>query len=95
MKIAKPGEICIRAGGDEFYMLGVGRYTEEDLEERKKMFEENITLEDQNSGKPYPITASIGCVLVEMSDQLQINSVINMADVEMYKSKVERKKQRI
>ncbi len=95
MKIAKTGEICIRAGGDEFYMLGVGKYTEKDLEERKKLFEENITLEDKNSGKPYPITASIGCVFVEMNDQLQINSVINMADVEMYKSKVERKKQRI
>lgn len=95
MEAAKQGEICIRAGGDEFYILGVGKYTEEEKEQRRSLFEESIKRADMESGKPYPISASMGCALAEISDDLQIISVINKADVEMYKNKIERKKQRI
>ena len=94
MQIAKPGEVCVRAGGDEFYLLGVGKYTEEELKRRKEMFEECVAKADENSGKPYPVSASMGCAIMEIGEGIQVNNVINMADVEMYKYKIERKKQR-
>ncbi|MBQ8597438.1 MAG: GGDEF domain-containing protein, partial [Lachnospiraceae bacterium] len=95
MKVAEPGEICIRAGGDEFYILGVGKYKEADLKKRRRLFEACVEQADKSSGKPYLIAASLGCAIAEIDGKLQINSIIDMADVEMYKSKVERKKQRM
>ncbi len=85
-------EICIRAGGDEFYVLGVGHYTQKDMEERKKVFYDTIAYADRTSGKPYPISASIGCAIAPIDDSLNIIGVVNEADEDMYKSKVERKK---
>ena len=85
-------EICIRAGGDEFYVLGVGQYTEQDMAERKKSFYDTIAYADRTSGKPYPISASIGCAIAPIGDGLYIIGVVNEAEEEMYKSKVERKK---
>ena len=37
------GEICCRAGGDEFYMIGVGQYTEDDLLNRESLFNSNFS----------------------------------------------------
>lgn len=90
-----PGEICIRAGGDEFYLLGVGKYTGEDLKQRREMFEAYVEQADKSSGKPYPVSASMGCAMIQTHKGIQVNNVLNMADVEMYKNKIERKKQRI
>lgn len=92
IKTCKGKEICIRAGGDEFYILGVGQYTEADIEERKKVFYESIAYADRTSGKPYPISASIGCAMAPIDDGLYIIGVVNEADEDMYKSKIERKK---
>lgn len=92
IKTCKEKEICIRAGGDEFYVVGVGQYTEADIEERKKEFYEKIAYADRTSGKPYPISASIGCAIAPIDDSLNIIGVVNEADEDMYKSKVERKK---
>lgn len=92
IKTCRDKEICIRAGGDEFYVLGVGKYTTEDMEERKKRFYETIVHADKISGKPYPISASIGCAIASIDDSLNIIGVVNKADEEMYKNKVERKR---
>lgn len=92
-QIAKPGEICIRAGGDEFYLLGVGKYEAEEVLLRRTIFEECVERADQNSGKPYPVSASMGCAVLPVREG--VNAVLNMADVEMYRYKVERKKQRV
>lgn len=94
MQIVRPGEICIRGGGDEFYLLGVGKYTQEDLKERKKKFEAHVEQANKESDKPYPISASMGCFMEKVDKDLQVSNVLNMADAEMYKNKVERKKQR-
>ena len=92
IKTCREKEICIRAGGDEFYVVGVGKYTEQDITERKKKFYELIAYADRTSGKPYPISASIGCAMASIDDGLYIIGVVNEADEDMYKSKVERKK---
>ena len=92
IRTCREKEICIRAGGDEFYVLGVGQYTEQDMAERKKAFYDKIAYADKTSGKPYPISASIGCAISPIDDSLYIIGVVNEADEDMYKSKVERKK---
>lgn len=92
IKTSRTEEICIRAGGDEFYVVGVGKYTQEDIVQRKKEFYDSIRMADRTSGKPYPISASIGCAIAPVCDSLYIMSVVNEADEDMYKNKLERKK---
>lgn len=91
---AYPEEICVRAGGDEFYLFGVGKYTEDDMEKHIKDFQEYLCKVNETSGKPYLVGASIGMELAVINEQMKVDSVINAADVKMYASKVERKQQR-
>ena len=93
MKILKSGEICVRAGGDEFYIMGVGKYEEEELAQRVQEFNNYMQTAAKASGKPYPISASIGCAIAPIKDNFHVMSVVNKADENMYKSKMERKKQ--
>ncbi len=92
--ITKENDICVRAGGDEFYIIGAGKYTEEDIRNRINDFYSYLETAQASSEKPYPITASIGCCCKPSSENIQINTIINEADVDMYKNKVSRKKQR-
>ena len=92
MAILKPGEICVRAGGDEFYVLGVGRYEEAEIEQRKKNFYDCIWQADRTSCKPYTISASIGWALSPINKSMHIIDILNTADEDMYKNKIERKK---
>ncbi len=91
---AGPDEICVRAGGDEFYLFGVGQYTEVDIEIHVKEFQEYLTKVNASSKKPYLVGASIGMELAPINEQLKVDSIINAADIKMYASKVERKQQR-
>lgn len=88
-------EICVRAGGDEFYVFGIGKYEDTDIEKRVQDFNARLEEYSNASRKPYRIEASIGIEIVPMDGRPQINNVINAADEKMYKSKAERKKQRI
>lgn len=92
---AEPEEICVRAGGDEFYLFGVGRYTEADIEKHKEGFAAYLNKVNETSGKPYSISASIGMEIAPISAGLNVEEVIHAADVKMYADKVARKKQRL
>ncbi len=92
---AREGEICVRAGGDEFYLFGVGKYTQADLDKQKDDFQSYLAKINDTGSKPYLIGASIGMELAPIDDSLMVDKVINAADVKMYTSKVERKKQRV
>ncbi len=92
--VSRVGEICVRAGGDEFYILGMGQYSASEVEQRIERFTKSIEAAAHDSAKPYPIMGSMGCAIAPFNDKLQIESVINAADVEMYRNKAERKKQR-
>ena len=92
--IMRANDICIRAGGDEFFVIGVSSCTENQLKERMLEFYDQIDTASKASGKPYTISASIGFACSPISHGTQINSIINAADVDMYKNKVSRKKQR-
>ncbi len=92
--IMKPDEIFVRAGGDEFYLLGVGKVNEEQLSKRSDEFTEKMNELNKELDKPYNVSASIGFAYHEKSD-LHFNNLINSADEKMYRNKIERKKNRI
>ena len=84
-------EIFVRAGGDEFYILGVGHYEPDSGEKRISAFDRAIEVLTSASGKPYPITASLGTALRRIEKNMNIEDVINEADEIMYRHKAEKK----
>lgn len=84
-----PTECCIRAGGDEFYIIGFGHYTEEELEDRIKEFHELIGLKSELMGRPYTLSASAGYAIGKVTDD--IDDIIARADKKMYAIKSEKK----
>ena len=50
---------------------------------------------NKESGKPYSVSASMGGCVEKVEEGLQVSNLLNMADVEMYKYKIQCKKQRI
>lgn len=87
-------EVGVRAGGDEFYILGVGNYTDIDVARRLKRFLESIEEYNNTSNKPYKISASIGACICPYSEDIRIEDAIKTADENMYNFKVQHKKQR-
>lgn len=92
--IMTPDEICVRAGGDEFYVFGTGRIDEQTLANYAERFTQKLQQLNANIDKPYVVSASIGYAYGNVGN-LNLNSVINTADERMYRNKIERKKQRI
>lgn len=92
--VKRNNEICVRAGGDEFYMIGVGKYTSIDQVIRAERFNLALSEINKSSGKPYEISASIGSAIHLFTPDLDIEELLEEADSKMYKNKVSRKKQR-
>lgn len=92
--ITKSNELCIRAGGDEFYIIGIGEYSDEEGNERKEFLDCLLEEYNKNSTKEYELSASIGYSMQVYESKEQIKDVMCIADKEMYKNKVARKKQR-
>ncbi|MBR4096882.1 MAG: GGDEF domain-containing protein [Oscillospiraceae bacterium] len=92
--IMTPNEICVRAGGDEFYVFGIGKVDEQTLASDAERFTQKLQQLNKNIDKPYVVSASIGYAYSSI-ENLHINNVINTADERMYRNKIERKKQRI
>ena len=60
--ITDEGEVCVRGGGDEFFILGVGGYTDDHMREKVSRFKGYI--ETANESMSIPIEASIGYYLM-------------------------------
>ncbi|MBQ9543359.1 GGDEF domain-containing protein [Ruminococcus sp.] len=90
---ARTEEFCVRAGGDEFYVIGIGSYADDECEYRCAAYLAALSDISANSGKPYPISASIGCALSNAGD-FDLEELLRTADEEMYRFKVMRKKHR-
>ncbi|MCR5250933.1 MAG: GGDEF domain-containing protein [Lachnospiraceae bacterium] len=95
LRSARDEEFCVRAGGDEFFIIGVGNYGESELPERAEEFRNKLQKIRERMGKPYEISASIGCAVETIDDALNIDSVIGRADKKMYEEKLRSKKQRM
>lgn len=93
-QICKNDEVCVRAGGDEFYIIGVGDYTSIDALVRAEQFNQVLAETDKAAGKPYEISASIGCCCESLFHTSNISDLLNIADSRMYNNKIAKKKQR-
>ena len=90
--MTKEGDICARAGGDEFYIVGLREKGSFDGENVTKQFCDKLrelTIPDE---KPFPVTASIGCAVSH--GDVDFETLLSEADENMYRYKIARKKQR-
>ena len=94
MSLARGNEFCVRGGGDEFYLIGVGKYSDEDEALRIAEFEEALNKKSSQLGKPYGVSASIGCSIHDISDSLNVEDAMTEADEKMYRYKVARRRNR-
>ncbi len=94
MSITYEKEICVRAGGDEFYVIGIGEYSPEDINQRIVLFEEKLTEINKKHNKPYLISASIGSACIPLIGGADLTRIIKIADAKMYENKVRKKVQR-
>ena len=83
--ITDRNEVCVRSGGDEFFVIGIGKYTENDIKNKVSKFNEYI--EKKNSIIDIPVSASIGYSIVSYSAVGSYQQVVNKADEEMYINK--------
>ena len=91
-KIAKPDEACVRNGGDEFTIVGLGHYTDKDIKKRIKKFNDLIT--EYNSKSPVPFNASIGYCINPYSKNQSLEKALEQADINMYLDKRQKKNRR-
>lgn len=92
--ITEGTEVCSRAGGDEFYILGVGKYTDDMLRDKITRFYNMIAEQNKISIKPFEVTGSIGYSIMPVSEVTSISPIIARADLSMYTSKLARRKKR-
>ena len=79
---------CARFGGDEFVVFGKEETGTIDFEKR---LIKKLDLINSDSQKPYGVSASIGTVVSDPKDGMQIMDVIQMADNKMYIKKKNKK----
>lgn len=87
-------EICVRSGGDEFFLIGIGRYGKEDEANRAIALSEGISLASTQACKPYQISASIGCAVFPDCRTISLDSALSEADARMYRYKVNSRRHR-
>ncbi|MCQ2528398.1 MAG: GGDEF domain-containing protein [Saccharofermentans sp.] len=84
-------DIIGRLGGDEFIVFAiVGVENCEAI--IKKRINEILKRHNENAGKPYPIDMSTGVYEFECSPDIDIYSVLDLADEKLYSEKTEKKK---
>lgn len=90
----KGTQVCIRSGGDEFYIIGMDNYDEEYAKSFIADFNTCLEKLSKASGKEYPISASIGYSLKPVKSDYSIDEILKLADTDMYNNKSEKKKNR-
>ena len=92
-KLCGDKEVSVRAGGDEFVIVGLGAYNDDEPKKRTEHLAD--ILEKVNSGldKPYQLNASIGCVLSD-ENSFEFEKLLTKADEAMCRCKSSRRKNR-
>lgn len=75
-----------RYGGDEFLVLGQGMSIEEGRKIQQKIAQKLFEI-NQNSDKPFEVSASTGCFVKLPKEKLSLETCIKRADKEMYANK--------
>ena len=92
--VAKEREICVRSGGDEFFLVGIGQYSREEEAARARAFTAEISKRSEILNKPYNVSASIGCAVFENCRQVSLDNALSEADERMYRYKVRNRRHR-
>ncbi|MBD5533696.1 MAG: GGDEF domain-containing protein [Lachnospiraceae bacterium] len=87
-------EICIRSGGDEFILLGVDEYTEDDVDEKVARIESLCAKKGEEAKKSYEVSVSIGYCLARLREDTNVDLLIEVSDQRMYEVKREHHKMR-
>lgn len=95
MNSADKNEICVRNGGDEFLLIGIGKYTEFNIKEKIDNIQNEIKYKSDNSGKPYTVAASIGYYLTTLTKDTNFDLAISIADERMYQIKKQHHRNRV
>lgn len=91
--ITQAHEICVRTGGDEFMIVGVGDYSPDETVMRTLQFQNIMEAMNALSQKPYSISASIGAASAPYEPGI-FQQITKEADTMMYANKSERKMHR-
>lgn len=94
-KVTSMDEICVRGGGDEFYLLGIGDYTQEIVQEKIKKFNSYLkNTNDYSELNGITLTASVGFSISDIADEMNYNDALEKADIQMYLQKRAKKNKR-
>lgn len=89
------GEVCSRFGGDEFTVAGIISDIDDSYYDSfKQRFRSYLQRYNAISKKPYQVESSIGFCSEPLSDSIDLDQMIRIADDRMYQDKVARKKKR-
>ena len=91
-KISASDEACVRNGGDEFAIVGLGRYSDKEIKERIRRF--NDLINEYNKNSPVPFNASIGYCIKPWGTPTAFEKALEQADVNMYLDKRQKKNRR-
>lgn len=94
MAAVRGNEVCVRSGGDEFFIIGVGKYSRRDEAERAGFLTDVIEKISESIDKPYRISASVGCAVFENCRQISLDTALSEADERMYRYKVKNRRHR-
>ncbi len=92
--ITRGNEICVRSGGDEFFLIGIGKYERDEEAGRANIFTEAVLKASEKAGKPYNISASIGCVVFDNCREISLDDALSEADERMYRYKLKNRRHR-
>lgn len=91
-RITASDEACVRNGGDEFVIAGLGKYSSKEIDERILHF--NTLIEDYNKNSPVPFSASIGYCIMPWGPKDAFDKALEQADVNIYLDKRQKKNRR-
>lgn len=92
-QVRRHGELLMRYGGDEFVVLSQN-YTDADAKDYIEKVQKEIEKYNNSTEKPYLLDASMGYTIVQPTEDLNLEDLIESADREMYKVKKEKKKRK-
>lgn len=88
-------EICSRFGGDEFTIASI--CTENPAERGQELvrrIRRHLDVHNEGSGKPYKVCSSFGIHYEMITDDLEVDRLVKIADDLMYKEKAKHKESR-
>jgi diguanylate cyclase (GGDEF)-like protein/PAS domain S-box-containing protein len=86
----READIIARLGGDEFAVVAVG-FSRDSVDMLKERFDKNLLRLNNNHGRKYDLSVSMGFVSSDEAENMGIEKMIKIADERMYLMKHNRK----